>query len=177
VAGCAATGAKIPGCSASEARNAAAMTGVETGRRPSLASRADPRSSASRYGVRKLMAAMPIPRLASGPRAPEPKRRRVATPTWFEGTMIDTGANGSSPFAAATVLRSAPAASRPYRTNSIRMAIGWIVGGRSVTSLLTQARRRAGAHRTRRCRLSCRAAGEFRAHHGHSDPGSRLLAF
>ena len=48
VAGCSATGANIPGASASTARTAAASTGVDTGRRCAPASRGAPSSSASR---------------------------------------------------------------------------------------------------------------------------------
>ena len=76
-----ATGANIPGSSARAARSAAAITGVETGRRPLPANWADPRSSASRYTVTKDTAATPMPRPDTGPSAPEASRRRVATPT------------------------------------------------------------------------------------------------
>ena len=50
---------RSPGSLARAVRSAAAMTGVETGRRPLPASRADPRSSASRYTVTKETAARP----------------------------------------------------------------------------------------------------------------------
>ena len=81
VAGCAATVANIPGASANTARTAAASTGVDTGRRCAAASRGAPISSASRYAVRKVTPATPVPSGVTRPSVPPASNRRAATPT------------------------------------------------------------------------------------------------
>ncbi len=121
VAGCVATGANRPGSACSEARKAAAITGVDTGRRPAAASDGAPNISASRYGVTNVTATSPRPRAHVGPNAPEASSRLVATPTWFDGTTTVTGVSGSSPLMAAIVVRRASAAARPYGTQSTWM--------------------------------------------------------
>ena len=105
VAGWEATPPKCPGSSASTARTAPASTGVERGRRPEAATAAAPRSSASRYGVRKVTAAIP---------PAWPSARRAAMPIGLDETTTDTGRSGSPPFSRAISAASARWASAPY---------------------------------------------------------------
>ena len=72
VAGCSRTASKQPGTWRRAWRTAPATTGVDTGRRPAPASRAEPSSSARRYTVRNDTPARPSRRA---------RARRVATPT------------------------------------------------------------------------------------------------
>ena len=68
--------------------------------------------------MRKLTAARPVPPAVIGPSAPEASSRRLATPTWFEGTTTVTGASGSPALELVMARWSASAAGRPYATHS-----------------------------------------------------------
>jgi hypothetical protein len=71
VVGWCSTPVKCPGSEPRTALTAPAMTGVDTGRRPVAATAAAPSNSASRYVVKKVVAAKPD----------RPRARRAATPT------------------------------------------------------------------------------------------------
>ena len=104
------------------------MTGVDTGRRPEAARLAAPSSSANRYGVMNDTATRPTPPALAAPKPPDASSRRVATPTWFDGTTTVTGASGSVALAATMWVRKASTAARPYGTHSTRRPITSIVG-------------------------------------------------
>ena len=70
-----------------------------------------------------MTAAMPTPDPATGPSAPEASSRRLATPTWLDGTTTVTGARGSPPLASATASWSASAAGGPYSVHTTRRAM------------------------------------------------------
>ena len=86
-------------------------------------------------------ATRPTPPALAAPKLPDASSRRVATPTWFDGTTTVTGASGSVALAATMCVRKPSTAARPYGTHSTRRPITSIVR----TSGRAQGRYRHGA--------------------------------
>ena len=103
-------GARPPGrtCRArrpSTRRRAAAITGVDTGRRPAAARGRRPEQLGQAVGGEERDGGdARAARCPASPSAPPASSRRAVTPTWLEGTTTVTGASGSPALAAATAV-------------------------------------------------------------------------